>query len=74
MERYSDICSSGSVGVEIVGLEPNCDEKEIVKMLYPDDEWCEFCGEKLKTCTVKINEKIHWVCYQCKSLTVIRDE
>jgi ribosome-binding protein aMBF1 (putative translation factor) len=35
-----------------------------------NDEWCEFCNEKMKQTTVMVNGKEWAVCKQCKNLTV----
>ncbi len=34
------------------------------------DMWCDFCGDKIKATTVKVQGRTHEVCNHCKSLTV----
>lgn len=34
------------------------------------DMWCDFCGDKPKSCTVKVDGKTYEVCNSCERLTV----
>lgn len=36
-----------------------------------NDEWCEFCNDKLKAAKVIVKGREYHICKHCESLTVI---